>query len=156
VQPYRETPKLATFPRTSDDGRPRERDWKTWPPANCVVFFTRNENRTRLPRDRRADFSRLRDAPRGSSNGRVRSDPTLLSAGFDRKCLARSSRLVKPPPFSSSSRRKLTLPRLPLGAVRLSRVNISSLNFVSRERPCCRYLCSVDVELAVFTFRVES
>jgi len=40
--------------------------------------------------------------------------------------------------------------RLPLGAVRLSRVNISGLNFVSRERPCYRYLCSV--ELAVFRF----
>lgn len=53
--PTYETPKLATFPRTSDDGRPMEEIGKRGR-RRIVVFFTRNENRTRLPRDRRADF----------------------------------------------------------------------------------------------------
>lgn len=54
--PTYEMPKLATFPRTSDDGRPTEEIGKRGR-RRIVVFFTRNENRTRLPRDRRADFT---------------------------------------------------------------------------------------------------
>lgn len=55
--PTYETPKLATFPRTSDDGRPMEEIGKRGR-RRIVVFFTRNENRTRLPRDCRADYAR--------------------------------------------------------------------------------------------------
>ena len=50
-----ETPKLATFPWTSDDGRSVQEIGKRGR-RRIVVFFTQNENRTRLPWDHQADF----------------------------------------------------------------------------------------------------
>lgn len=78
--PTYETPKLATFPRTSDDGRPMEEIGKRGR-RRIVVFFTRNENRTRLPRDRRADFPNY-TCREGRQKNAPASPSSVLGIGF--------------------------------------------------------------------------